>query len=134
VRDTAHESSSPSLVPVVVGGALFAAGLATGVGFHFAAAADSRRADELRADMSAGSCTGGPGAPAGCAALRDAAAERDHHVNLSTAGFVVAAVALVATPAYWFLWPAPARQDTGSVRVSGGAGPQGGELRLIGEF
>jgi hypothetical protein len=98
-------SGARSEVPLIVGGAVVAVGLTTGVAFHLSASADDDRANGIRARYAANSCIVPAGASADCAALRNDVDGANRAQALSTTGFVIAGVAAVATPIWWLLAP-----------------------------
>jgi len=101
---TADRAHSPSLVPVVVGGAVVAASLATGVGLRISANGSYNDADDLRRKNGAEGCMSGAAPQADCDAQTEANRSGDSKANFSTVAFGVAGGALLATAAYWF-WP-----------------------------
>ncbi len=134
----AGADTSPSLVPVIIGGSLFVAGAAMGIGYRVAASSSKDDLDALRAQNGADGCSTGAASPADCAAQQSAAEDVDSRRNLSTVGFVVAGAAAVGTAIYWF-WPrsssaaASARRDQ-KFLLSGGPTRGGGSLILSGSF
>jgi len=109
--DTTPEPAGkrPSVIPLIVGGAVLAVGIGAGVGFGVAANNEHDEAQSLRAKHGPSGCTTGAAPAADCEAQYDAAKSADRYYNLSRLGLVAAGVALVATPLYWF-WPrTPAR-------------------------
>jgi hypothetical protein len=94
-----------SLVPVVVGGALFVVGVGTAIGFALASSSKSDTANSLRDRVGHSGCADGTASASDCSALQDAVNAKDRDRNWSTAGIILAGVAAVATPTYWFLWP-----------------------------
>jgi len=122
-----------SIVPVIVGGAVFVAGLGTGIGFLLAA--NSKR-DEATALMDQNGRYGCYGiGSTSCTDQKNAWQAQDLDRNLSTAGFVVAGAALLAVPIYWY-WPRHRGSDTSSsaIRVRGSVDAQSRGLLIAGEF
>ena len=117
-NNAAHDStlgtaSSRSPVPVLVGGALFAAGLATGIVFRLNSDSQFDSAQALRTQLDGTSCNGAAANKDKCSALAAAAESGDRSRNISTVGFAVAGVALAGTLAYWF-WPSKGEKATTS--------------------
>jgi hypothetical protein len=129
--------SRRSLAPVIVGGVVFAAGIGTGVGLRLAGSSKHDTVNTLSSRVGVGGCANGSGSQSDCAALLDAARSFDRYRNWSTAGFVVAGAALVATSVYWF-WPRSSSRDRAtsvkSLRIDGyvANGAQG--FSVAGEF
>jgi len=96
--------SSRSPAPLVVGGAVFVAGLASAVVFRLNSDNQYDKADQLRANRAAIGCKDAQATSDACAALRAATESGDRSRNWSTAGLVVAGAALVGTLTYWY-WP-----------------------------
>ena len=127
-------------MPVVVGGTLFLLGVGTGLGLHLAANSDSDDADEVRERTGPNGCATGSADSSDCASLRSLAESQDRNRNLSTAGFIVAGVALVGTGAYWF-WPRGKSEHAGrttgtliGAHVSAVAIPGLASVTLSGQF
>lgn len=103
-----HEGTSAarrSIVPVLIGSGLSAAGMAAGFGFLSAASSKADEAARIKLDLPRGnSCA--PGTPyiAECSALFRAVNEQDETRDLAAAGFTVAA-AEAAGVATYLLWP-----------------------------
>jgi tetratricopeptide (TPR) repeat protein len=126
------EAAPRSIVPLIVGGAVFAVGLTAGIAFKLAANADEADASELRDRLGPGGCVGEAGASHDCAALRSEVDSADTMNALSTAGFVVAGVAVVATPVSWLLWPRP--ENSTAPRISGVITPGLAVITASGRF
>jgi hypothetical protein len=94
-----------SLVPLIVGSAVAAAGLTAGIGFRLSANANDDHANSIRARLGQGACAGSAGSSADCTTLRDDVEGENRAETLSTIGFVVAGIAAVATPIWWLLTP-----------------------------
>ncbi len=99
------EPGARSVVPLIVGGAVVAVGLTTGIAFRLSANADDDRANGIRARYASDACTGSAGSSADCTALRNDVDGANRAQALSTTGFVIAGVAAVATPIWWLLTP-----------------------------
>jgi hypothetical protein len=121
-----EEPAPRSVVPLIVGGAVFAVGMTAGIAFKLSANSHEDDANALRDRLGPGGCVGEAGSSPECAALRSNVDSANTMNGLSTAGFVVAGVALVATPVSWLLWPRP--KSATVARVSGIVTP---ELALI---
>ena len=111
---TATEPQSRSIAPVIVGGAVFLAGVTTGIVFRLDSDSQFNNANAIRARLSSTGCQGLPSTQADCAALADAARNGDRSRNWSTAGFLVAAGALLGTGFYWY-WPRSNGNDTAEI-------------------
>jgi hypothetical protein len=109
----AHETSQRSIVPVVVGGVVFAVGLGSAIGFGLAAKSNKTDAQNLAARNGLYGCGTGIALPSDCRSQDDALQSEDRNHNWSTGGLVVAGVAAVAIPVYW-LWPRTAKGDSAS--------------------
>lgn len=133
------QSSGPSRSywPVIVGGAVFLTGVTTGIVFRLDSDSQFNDANALRAKLARDGCKGLAASPADCAALQTAAANGDRSRNWSTAGFMVAAGALVGTGAYWY-WPRAGRKGTASfanrVRLSAVILPEASGFSISGEY
>jgi len=127
-------SNGPSIVPVIIGGAVFVVGLAGAIGFEVAASSKADSASSLRAHTGPSGCADGTASSSDCSALHDAQRGKDRDHNWAAAGFVLAGVAAVATPIYWF-WPR-SNSTTSQARVwfHAGASPAGGNVWLSGQF
>lgn len=99
---TTEASRNPA--PLIVGGAVFVAGLASAVVFRLNSDAQYDKADQLRANRATIGCKDTQATSDECAALRAATESGDRSRNWSTVGFGVAGAALVGTLAYWY-WP-----------------------------
>lgn len=119
VPDRPHDDQlgPRSVVPLIIGGAVVAAGLTAGIAFRLSANADDDHANGIRARLGSGACAGAAGSSEDCTALRSDVDGASRAQALSTAGFVVAGVGLVATPIWWLLSPRSRRSS--SVGVSG---------------
>jgi hypothetical protein len=130
------ESARRSIVPVIVGGAVFVVGLSTGIGLELASNSKYDDAKTLQNQVGPTGCANGTSYPSQCAALRATTKSGDRYQNWSTVGFVAAGAALIATPIYWF-WPQK-KSTNGSARIlrhiSTSIMPQYSGLALSGEF
>ncbi len=129
------EASHPSIVPVIVGGAVFAVGLAAGIGFRVASDSKYDDAKALRDKNGPDGCYGVTSST--CATQHDDSIKVDRYRNISTAGLIAAGVALVAVPIYWF-WPRgstkPAAIATKSIELHSGFDTRGANFGIKGEF
>jgi hypothetical protein len=75
------------------------------IGFALASSSKSDTANSLRDRVGHSGCADGTASASDCSALQDAVNAKDRDRNWSTAGIILAGVAAVATPTYWFLWP-----------------------------
>lgn len=105
------EPGERSLVPLIVGGAVVAVGLTTGIAFRLSANAHDDHANGIRTRLGQSACAGSAGSSADCTALRDDVDGASRAQALSTTGFVIAGVGAVATPLWWLL-TARTKRDT----------------------
>jgi tetratricopeptide (TPR) repeat protein len=126
------EPAPRSIVPLIVGGAVFAAGVTAGIAFKLSANAKEDHAQTLRDRLGPGGCVGEAGSSPDCAALRSDVDGANTMNSLSTTGFVVAGVALVATPVWWLL--SPRSQSPTMARVSGVVTPGLALMTASGRF
>ncbi|HXK18787.1 MAG TPA: hypothetical protein VNG33_13345 [Polyangiaceae bacterium] len=130
----ANDSSSASVVPVVVGGAVFAGALITGIALRVSASASYKDADALRTKNGPQGCASGTASTSDCGAQADANSSGDRKTNISTVAFSVAGAALVGTAIYWF-WPRQsATTTTGSTRVVGTISQSSGFIGISRDF
>jgi len=126
-----------NLAPVIVGGAVFLSGITAGIVFRLDSNTQFNNADTLRARLAAVGCQGDPSTQGDCAALNTAARNGDNSRNWSTAGFAIAAGALLGTAVYWY-WPQSgtktSARNPNRVRVGGAILPQGSGFVLAGEY
>lgn len=132
----AEANSTVPPVPLLVGGALVVAGVGVGVWFAVDAGNRSDEARELRESLGSRGC-GGPSSPPECIELRDIASRYSRDRNVSTAGFVGAGVAAIATGAFWLL-TSPRASNTAerssALRVNGSLDRHSAALWATGEF
>jgi hypothetical protein len=132
-----EQEAKPSLAPVVIGGLVFAAGVATAIGFHFAANSQHDKLQSYRDKNGASGCSNGTASASDCAAQWDAGKSVERDRNWSTAGIVVGGTALVATALYWF-WPreksSAAQREHKSLQVTGSIQSKGSGIWVSGEF
>lgn len=103
-RTTSATETSRSPVPLLIGGTVFVAGLATGIVFALDSSAKFETADEIRARRATTGCAGDQNRSDECATLRAAAESGDRSRNWSIAGFAASGAALVGSVVYWY-WP-----------------------------
>jgi hypothetical protein len=103
-RTERNPNEGRSIVPVIVGGAAFVAGMTTGIVFRLDSDAQFSTADSLRARLTPTGCRGAAAFLVDCAALKSASITGDRSRNWSTAGLLVAAASLIGTLTYWY-WP-----------------------------
>ena len=134
VHAEAKDSVPP--VPLLVGGALVVAGLGVGIWFAVDAGNRSDEARSLRESLGNRSCGGvAPASPSECMELRDVASRYSRDRNVSTAGFVGAGVAAVATGAFWLLSsPRASTERQSALRVNGSVDNHSAALWATGEF
>jgi hypothetical protein len=127
------ESSSPSLLPAVIGGGVALVALTTGIGFRVAANGRYDDAEALREKNGPQGCADGTAPASDCAAQNEANKSGDRKTNVSTVAFSVAGAALVGTAVYWF-WPRSSATEKAGPRVQGTVGQGGGFLTISGNF
>lgn len=132
-----RETPKRSMVPVIVGGAVFAVGLGTAIGFRLTANSKDSDAKALLQSIGAGGCRAPTSRTADCATLLEAAQSGDRYANWSTVGFSVAGAALVATATYW-LWPrtemVDAERKSANLHFSVAASASNSEVWVTGDF
>jgi len=124
---------APSVLPVVVGGAVVVAAVVTGIALSVAADADYERAESLQSKNGVSGCATGSAAAADCKAQASANEEGDQNRNLSTLSFAIGGVALAATAAYW-LWPRAPASAAARVRFQATASASSGFVGLSYDF
>jgi len=126
-----------SLAPVIIGGAVFLAGITTGIVFRLDSDTQFSNADALRSRLANVGCQGDRSTQGDCAALANAVKNGDRSRNWSTAGFIFSAGALLGTAAYWF-WPhsdtKAAAQNPMRIQLGAAILPQGSGLILTGDY
>lgn len=126
-----------SLVPVVVGGVVFAAGVATALGFHFAANSEHDKLQTYRDQYGPSGCINGTASASECATQWNTAKAEERDRKLSTAGLVLAGTALIGTSLYWF-WPRGTSTTAGRrhepIQVTGNIQSKGLGLWVTGGF
>ncbi len=128
-------SESPrSVVPVIIGGAVFLASVTAAVVFRIDSDSEFNDADALRAKLARTGCQGTANS-SDCAALLAANQNGDRARNWSTAAIFVAAGAALGTAAYWY-WPSSNAKTSTSfanrVGLRAGFAPSG--ILLSGNF
>ena len=132
--DPAGTGARPSIVPVVIGGAIVLGAVVTSVALRVAAANDYDRADSLQRQHGSRGCSEGSALMASCDAQASANESGDEKIDLSTLGFALGGAALVATGAYWF-WPrASAPAQAARVRLRAHAGHSAAFVGLSCDF
>lgn len=126
-------SSSPDLLPVIIGGGVTVAALATGIGFRLSASSSYDEAAALRKTNGAEGCVSGSAPVSDCAAQTDANRSGDRKANASTVAFGVAGAALVGTAVYWF-WPRSSATAKASSRAQGSISKNSAFLGISGDF
>ena len=133
---TTRDRLNRAVIPGAIAGATFAIGVGMAIGFRVAANSNDDQADELRKKVGPNGCA--PGAPPNpdCAALMDKAKSKDSDRNWSTAGIVLAGMALVSVPIYWY-WPrqgASGAAASTNLRLKGNVGSNYSGVALSGDF
>lgn len=95
-----------SIVPVIIGGAVFAAGIGTAVGFKLDESSKNDDAVKWRTAVGSNGCGAGSTRSSECAAISSDSKSSDRDRALTVTGLAVAGVAATATALYWF-WPKP---------------------------
>lgn len=131
-----EQKKESSIVPIIFGGALLALGVGTVIGFKLDEQAQRRDADKLRAAIGPNGCVNAALHSNDCQSLVDSSKTIDHDRSWVAAGLIIASVAAIATPLYWF-WPRspghnPSR--TSSIQFRSGVGPNGATVLVSGEF
>ena len=131
------EHPQRSIVPLIIGGATFLAGVTTAVLFRMDSDSQFSEADELRAKLAGSSCQGTQAVADNCSALMTASQNGDRSRNWSTAGLVVATGALLGTIAYWY-WPNSGTNSTAQganrIKLSAGFSHQASGIILSGDY
>lgn len=124
-----------SVVPVIVGGAVAAVSLATGIVLRVSAGGSYDDAEALRKQNGPDGCATGAAPKEDCEAQVDANGSGDTKTNASTVAFAVAGGALLATAAYWF-WPRDSSTHASrpAARLHGGVDATGGFLGISYDF
>lgn len=107
-------SASPtkSIVPVVVGGVITAAGVATWLGYWAAANGDKEDAEGFRDRLGPDACSSGSASSRLCSSARDTYDSQRRNAALSRIGLGTWIVAGSATLGYVLFWPAPKTKNT----------------------
>lgn len=125
----------PSIVPVIVGGAVALVGAAGFVLFDSAASSDTDTKNRLKAINGPSGCADGSATQSDCTAQLDAARSHDRNRNLAVASIVVGAAGLASIPIYWF-WPrekaAAVTAQKPALRLHGAVSI--GSVSILGEF
>jgi hypothetical protein len=122
-------------VPVVIGGAVFAVGVGTGIVFRMAA---NSKYDDARSLSSKNGLYGCYGfSSSDCGSQKSAWESKDRDRNISTAGFIIAGAALLAVPIYWY-WPRSGGNSpsatTSAIQLQSSIGSREAKLWLSAEF
>jgi tetratricopeptide (TPR) repeat protein len=129
-------SSDRSIVPVIVGGAVFAVGFGAGIALLASSNSSYSQAHALQRQVGPAGCVNTALTQGPCADLKSATDKGDQRQNWGAVSLVAAGAALIATPIYWF-WPrnkfegAPNRAQ---LRIHGSLGQRYSWLSLVGEF
>jgi PEGA domain len=120
-----------SVTPVVIGGAVFAVGLATGIGFTLASNGKASDRDALvNALPSTSACSGSAAKPASCDQISSLDDDRVRDRNFAYVGYGVAGAAAIGTALYWF-WPRSGATSTAVVPM---ISPHGATVGVRGRF
>lgn len=96
-----------SLVPVVVGGAITAVGVATWLGYWAASSSDKEELERFRDRVGADACSTGTARSRECASARDDYASQRRNAAVSRIGLGASVLAGAATLGYVLFWPDP---------------------------
>jgi hypothetical protein len=130
---TSH-TSRPNVIPVIIGGAVFAVGVGAAIGFGLAAHSNKKDAQRLATMHGEYGCGAGSSPPGECSAQLDALRKQDRYYHWSTAGIIVAGAAAIAVPVYWF-WPRGNTSASASnVHVVTGTDSRSSWISLAGTF
>lgn len=130
-----RDSGKRSFVPVWIGVAVTAAGVATWTGFTVDAKSAKDDASRYRDLLGPNGCSSGTANPADCSAARAAFDRQRRDVSLADVGLGVAVVAGAATLGYVLFWPSSSKtQNASSVALAPAVGPQGGGLLVRARF
>jgi hypothetical protein len=134
--ESASHIEHRSYVPIFVGGALFAIGVGTAIGFKLDQSSTDDKADKLRNSVGTNGCGVGSLHPNECSAIADAANTRDRDSKFQVIGLGLAGTALVATSVYWF-WPRSSTDfKAGSITIGihASVAPGSGFAHMSGSF
>jgi len=129
-------SSDRSVVPVIIGGAVFAIGFGAGIVLIASSNSSYYEAKTLQRQVGPAGCANTAYSQGPCAALKSATDKGDQRQNWGAVSLVVAGAALIATPIYWF-WPRERSEGAGNraqLRIRGTVGQRYSGLALVGEF
>jgi len=126
--------SHRSIVPVIVGGTLVAAGAAVGVVFLLTGNSAQKDADQMRAALSEpNACGAGTPYASECATLHDKNSDIDRARTIEIVGFSVAGAAAVGTVAY-LLWPHSHSNASSTLAPTFAISPGAGSIGVNGRF
>jgi len=131
---TQSASSDRSVVPVIIGGAVFAVGFGVGIALIASSNSSYNEAQALQRQVGPAGCVNTSQGP--CAALKSATDRGDQRQNWAAVSLVAAGAALIATPIYWF-WPREKSEKANGraqLRIRGNVGQRYSGLSLVGEF
>jgi hypothetical protein len=131
-----RDKLNQAVIPGAIAGATFAIGVGMAIGFRLAANSKDDQADQLRTKVGPSGCAPGATPNPDCAVLMDTAKSKDSDRNWSTAGIVLAGMALVSVPIYWY-WPragTSASLTSTNLRVKGNVGTNYSGIALSGNF
>jgi hypothetical protein len=133
---TASASSGRSILPVIVGGAVFAVALGAGVALLDSSGASYDVASSLQNQVGPTGCGTPTSNQSLCADLRRTIEKGDRRERWGAVALATAGLALVAVPVYWF-WPREREAnnaDRAQWRFRGSVAPLYSGLSLAGEF
>jgi hypothetical protein len=129
-------SSDRSVVPVIVGGAIFAVGFGAGIALLASSNSSYNEAHTLQRQVGPAGCVNTVDSQGPCAELKSATDKGDQRQNWAAVSLVAAGAALIATPIYWF-WPRKKSErgtSRAQLRIRGNVGQGYSALSLVGEF
>lgn len=129
-------SSARSVVPVIVGGAVFAVGFGAGIALIASSNSSYNEAHALQRQVGPAGCVNPAYSQGPCAELKAATDRGDQRQNWGAVSLVAAGAALIATPIYWF-WPrnkSEGAANRAQLRIRGSVGQRYSWLSLVGEF
>jgi hypothetical protein len=137
--DTTPVSSAPSgrsVVPVIIGGAVFAVALGTGIALLDSSHSSYDDARAVQNQVGPAGCVNNAKNQSLCAELKSATETGDSREKWAIAALATAGAALVAVPVYWF-WPRKKPVDNSARaewRIRGSVAPHYSGLSLVGDF
>jgi tetratricopeptide (TPR) repeat protein len=135
----ARTNSAPSgrsVVPVIVGGAVFAVAIGTGIALLDSSSSSYDDARAVQNQVGPAGCVNNAKNQSLCAELKSSTETGDSREKWAIAAFATAGAALVAVPVFWF-WPREKPVDNSARaewRIRGSVAPHYSGLSLVGDF